>query len=57
MKKEEIIEKLKGLQRYEYTDRYPDKNGELVFYTDIEELINELEKPELFCETVKHIND
>jgi len=49
MSNEELIEKLKGLQTWSYNQRsnvmYKDKDGVLIERDDIEELINELEKP------------
>ena len=63
MTNEELIQKLRGLQRYYMSggsgvwegmvEHDKDDDGEWIMHDDIEELINELEKPKLFCETVK----
>lgn len=62
MTNDDIIQKLRGLQRYYITggtgvwegttEGDKDDDGEWIMHDDIEELINELEKPKLFCETV-----
>lgn len=57
MTNEELIQKLRGLQRCEidWIDgfvRY-DTKGDYIEHEALEQLINELEKPELFCKTIK----
>ena len=54
MTNEELIQKLRGLHRYDTNGNscFEHSNGAFILHDDIEELINELGKPELFCETV-----
>jgi IS4 transposase len=47
MSKEELIEKLKSMKRYNYD------GDDMVDAEDIEDLIKELGQPELFCKTIK----